>query len=320
MAYTHENHITVSAILPIYNAAAFLNQAIQSLLNQSEPFTEIIIIDDGSTDDSLVLIHAFAKAYPSIHLIQHQQNQGVCQALNHGIEQATGHYILLCAADDWYHHNLVAIAKQAIRQFPTVGLICGDAIVQRFDQAKSFYRALPYTKKHTLITAAEFKEMAKQGYIGFNGGGGMLLNRQAVINAGLLYPQLRWHSDWLLYLVVALQHGIYYANDIFVYINCRKEGYGEGKHIWRSQRQVMIDTIKLLVQRYPQLWNDFKAAALLPHYRIRYIYLFLRDPMLRRFFTWRLLWKLVLNNAAVVRISRLFPYGFVLKLRKLLKA
>lgn len=316
----HPHSIKISAILPNYNDSELLPNAIQSLLNQTETLTEIIIIDDGSTDNSLAIIEDLMNQHHHIRLVQHEKNQGVCAALNHGIEHATGDYVILCAADDWYNENMIALAKQAIRKTPRAGLICGDAIINRFDMQESFKRTLPYSKKNDWITPDEFQAIAKSGYVGFNGGGGMLLKRQAILEAGLLHPELRWHCDWLLYFAIAMKHGIYYVDEVFIHIHMRQNSYSEGKRHLKIQKQVMIDTVHILKKRYPNLWDHFKKAALLPNYSIRYLPLFLIDPIMRQFLTLPLIWKLFINNRAIVRIGRLFPYRVILQARKLLRA
>ena len=310
----------VSAIIPNYNDAHLLPRAIDSLLRQTEPLHEIIIVDDGSTDDSVAIIHTYMEKHPVIRFIQHETNQGVCAALNHGIEASTGDYVILCAADDWYESKMIAFSKQAIRQTPRVGLICGDAMIDRFDMDKSFKRTLPYNKKCAWITPIEFRRYANIGYVGFNAGGGMLMHRGAVIEAGMLFPELRWHCDWLLYFAIAFQKGIYYIDELFIHIQMRQSGYSEGKRDWSIQKQVMTDTVLAIANHYPNLWDDFKKAALLPHYSLRYIPMFLLQPKLRQYFTLRLLWKFIIHNKAVVRIGRLFPYRVILRTRKLLKA
>ena len=311
--------IKISAILPNYNCARFLPKSMQSLVDQTEPFTEIIIVDDGSTDESLSVIDGFMQKYDNIRLIKHEKNQGVSCALNTGLNNAVGDYVMLCAADDRYHPNSVARGKEVIKQFPSVGLVCGDAIVQRFDLKSPFYRALPY-EKNRLISAEEFKSMARKKHVGFNSGGSMFIRKTAVFAAGLLHAPLRWHSDWLLYFAVALREGFYYTGEPFIYINMRNEAYSRGKHNWKIQKQVMIDTIKVLADYFPDVWNDFKEAALLPDYDIRYIFLFLMYSKSRRFLTLLLLWKCIINNAIVTRIGRLFPYRVILKMRKFLRA
>lgn len=312
--------IKISAILPNYNDASFLPKALQSLLNQSSPLSEIIIVDDASTDESITIIKQFMQKYNNIHLVQHPENRGVSAALNTGIKHTTGDYLILCAADDWYESHMVASAKQAIQQYPHVGLICGDAIVNRFDMKINFKRTLPYTKKNDFITPLEFQQIAKQRYVGFNSGGGMLMKRSAIIEAGLLYPETRWHSDWLLYFVIAMRYGIYYIDKVFIHINMRQTSYSEGKKTWKLQKHVIVETIHILKHHYPDVWHSFKAAALMPHYSIRYIPLFLGDATIRSYLTKWLIWKCFINNNIIVRIGRLFPYSVILHMRRLLRA
>jgi hypothetical protein len=148
----------------------------------------------------------------------------------------------------------------------------------------------------------------------------MFINRQAILNAGMLHPATRWHCDWLLYFVVALKQGVYYFNEAFIHVNMRQLSYSEGKKNKKIQNQVMLDTINVLATQYPELWNDFKKAALVPHHAIRYIPLFLSDSLARQFVTKRFIWKMLINNSIVVRIGRLFPYRIIIKVRKLLRA
>jgi glycosyltransferase involved in cell wall biosynthesis len=88
---------TVSVIMPVYNAAPFLRQAIDSILNQSYNDFELILINDGSTDDSEAIIKQYAD--PRIRYF-HQPNAGVAATLNKGIGLATGKYIWRHDADD----------------------------------------------------------------------------------------------------------------------------------------------------------------------------------------------------------------------------
>jgi glycosyltransferase involved in cell wall biosynthesis len=308
----------VSAILPNYNSIEFLPRAIHSLLDQKVPFDEIIIVDDGSTDESISLIEKFMTKHPQIYLIRHEKNQGVNSALNTGIKQARGDYVLLCAADDFYTSNIVSLSLPIMEKFPEVGVICGDAIVHRFDLKAPFYRMLPYPT-HRLISREEFKSITTKSYVGFNSGGGMFINRTAILNAGLIKSEACWHGDWLLYFITAFRQGVYYINSVFIHINMRKSSYSEGKRNKKIQAEVMLNTIYILENEYFDLWPHFKDAALLPHYSMRYIILFLFDKRARRFFTLKLIWKLLVNNAMTVRIGRLFPYHIILSVRKLLR-
>jgi glycosyltransferase involved in cell wall biosynthesis len=314
-----KSEIKISAILPNYNMAEFLQRSLRSLLTQTEPFYEIIVVDDGSTDDSLAVINQIKDKHPRVRLIRHEKNRGVIAALNTGLQQASGDYVMLCAADDYYGNMVVERSTTVIRRYPDVGVICGDAVVERFDLALPFYRMLPFTPNQ-FISAQAFRQFSCKSYVGFNGGGGMLMNRQAVVAANYLKPETRWHGDWLLYFVIAFRHGIYYVNDVFTHITMRKASYSESKRDVETQDKVMLANLHLIHAEYPDVWGAFKRAGLLPHYAVRYYKLLLTDRIARKYITIKLMWKILINNAMVVRVGRLFPYRIILGVRKLLKA
>ena len=89
----------VSVILPIYNVAPYLDEAFQSLINQTLMDIEIIAINDGSTDESQQYINKYAKQDSRIKSYQ-QKNQGQSVARNFAIEHATGEYIYMMDSDD----------------------------------------------------------------------------------------------------------------------------------------------------------------------------------------------------------------------------
>jgi len=89
----------ISIIIPVYNCENYIEDCIKSLLLQKKISTEIIFINDGSTDNSKSIIEKYKKQYDNIVLIN-QENQGAATARNRGIEIASGTYILFVDADD----------------------------------------------------------------------------------------------------------------------------------------------------------------------------------------------------------------------------
>ena len=85
---------TVSIIVPVYNVSKYLGRCVDSLLKQTYSNTEILLIDDGSTDDSGSICDAFAKEHLGVKVV-HQSNQGLSAARNTGLDIATGFDILL---------------------------------------------------------------------------------------------------------------------------------------------------------------------------------------------------------------------------------
>ena len=89
----------VSVVMAVYNGAAFLTRSIQSILDQTFPDFELIIIDDGSTDETPEILQRFAVSDKRIHILSGSR-QGQTRALIHGIKEAKGKYIARQDADD----------------------------------------------------------------------------------------------------------------------------------------------------------------------------------------------------------------------------
>ena len=88
----------VSIIVPVYNGQDFINKCLNSLINQTYSNVEIIVINDGSTDNSLDLL----KKYNDKIILINKENSGVSDSRNLGLEKASGDYIMFCDIDDWY--------------------------------------------------------------------------------------------------------------------------------------------------------------------------------------------------------------------------
>jgi len=99
----------VSIITPAYNAEHFISATIQSVISQTFTNWEMIIVDDGSSDNTCAIINNFVAIDNRINLLKHSQNLGTGVARNKGIKKATGNYIAFLDADDvWEPHKLEA--------------------------------------------------------------------------------------------------------------------------------------------------------------------------------------------------------------------
>ncbi len=95
-----ENSPTVSVVIPTYNRAHLVGRAIQSVLNQTYHDFEIIIVDDGSIDNTEDVVKSLND--PSIRYTRHDQNRGGSAARNTGIKMARGEYVAFQDSDDEY--------------------------------------------------------------------------------------------------------------------------------------------------------------------------------------------------------------------------
>lgn len=96
----------VSIIIPVYNASEYLERCVESVINQNYSDKEIILVDDGSTDDSGSLCDKYAEHYPDIHVI-HKKNGGLMSAWMAGVEASRGSYLCFVDSDDWIEHNML---------------------------------------------------------------------------------------------------------------------------------------------------------------------------------------------------------------------
>ena len=111
----------ISVILPVYNAEEFLVEAINSILQQTFEDFEFIIIDDGSTDETTEIIHAYHDS--RIKYLKNPQNQGIVKTLNNGLLHANGKYIARMDADDISYPTRLEIQYKYLEEHPNIGVI-----------------------------------------------------------------------------------------------------------------------------------------------------------------------------------------------------
>lgn len=106
-------HELISVIVPIYNREGYLDKCLNSIITQTEVETEIILIDDGSTDTSPQIIDDYASSHANIKAI-HIPNGGVSHARNVGLDMATGDYISFVDSDDFLEPNALCTMKETL--------------------------------------------------------------------------------------------------------------------------------------------------------------------------------------------------------------
>jgi glycosyltransferase involved in cell wall biosynthesis len=105
----------ISIIVPVYNVGPFLKECLDSILGQTYQNLEIILIDDGSTDDSKNIIDAYAKKYKNIKAI-HQKHQGVSSARNAGIVNVSGEWVSFIDPDDYVKKDFIENLHNVVTQ------------------------------------------------------------------------------------------------------------------------------------------------------------------------------------------------------------
>jgi GT2 family glycosyltransferase len=168
--------MSVSVVIPCYNGARFLREAIESAQNQTQPPERVIVVDDGSSDDSLRV----ARSVPGAIVIA-QENRGASLARNRGLEEARGDYVIFTDQDDRLVPDAIETGLRAFREHPECGFVYGfhraidadgkaspDLIRRRVDDA-SYLRTL---EGDTLVPpgCAMFRRAAVDAVGGFRDG------------------------------------------------------------------------------------------------------------------------------------------------------
>jgi len=110
----------VSVIIPIFNTAPYLGQCLDSLLAQTVPEWEALLVDDASTDGSAAIAKHYAEEDSRFHLFIQSQNSGQSAARNRGLEEAKGEYVVFLDSDDWLESDFLEKHLAAISGYDIV--------------------------------------------------------------------------------------------------------------------------------------------------------------------------------------------------------
>jgi glycosyltransferase involved in cell wall biosynthesis len=182
----------VSVIIPCYNYARFLGEAIDSVTRQTYPHTEVIVVDDGSTDDTKQVV----TAYPSVRYIR-QDNAGVSRARNTGLSMSHGAYVLFLDADDRLLPDAIAIGLRALDERKDCAFAFGFNVSIG---PREGVNELPCDTRYT------YEGLLKTNFIG--NPGSVLYNRWVFSHVGGFDETNGPAADYDLYLRIARQFPI----------------------------------------------------------------------------------------------------------------
>ena len=123
-----EDQLLVSVVIPCYNQAHFLGEAIESALAQTYPHLEIVVVDDGSTDN----IAAVVAGYPEVRCLR-QENQGLSAARNTGLRHSIGERLVFLDADDRLLPRAIEVGLSCLRDHPECAFVYGHSRFMAFD-------------------------------------------------------------------------------------------------------------------------------------------------------------------------------------------
>ena len=197
---------TVSVIIPAYNYGRYVESSIESALAQTYPISEIIVVDDGSTDETECVVGGFGEQVRYIRL----EHAGVSAARNRGVAESTGELLAFLDADDiWLPEK---IAKQVARfSDPEIGLVyCG---MQEFDSASGEPLDLQLNGAEGWVA---HQHVLFEGEIIDAGGSAIMVSREAFVNVGGFDTRFRNGEDWEFCFRIAQRYKVGYVREALV--------------------------------------------------------------------------------------------------------
>ncbi len=226
----------VSVITPTYNCAKYLSEALDSALGQSYKDIEIIVVDDGSKDDTGDIVKGYADRYPGKVRYFYQDNKGQAVARNLGISESKGEYVALLDADDVWLSNRLEEGVNALDQNPDIGLVHSNVTKMTetgdlFETPKRDKRYLSgYIFKYLLTQEAHISCLT------------VIFRKKCCEIVGMFDESLSrlGSEDRDLWLRISQKYKVLYLDKVLAYYRMREEGTSRSrKKMFEGMRYVI---------------------------------------------------------------------------------
>ena len=207
-----------SVIIPLYNKAPYIEKALQSVMAQSFTDYEIIVVDDGSKDESAAIAEKTLAGFSLPNKLIRQENAGVSVARNNGVAQSQGDYLCFLDADDWWAPTFLEEMSGLIDEFPDAGIYGTN------------YTIVNETKHKTRVAPIGVEPGFEKGYINYCQVYAKTL-AMPLTSISVALPQdvfkdtggfpegIRLGEDFLLWIKIALKHKVVFLNKPLAFYN-----------------------------------------------------------------------------------------------------
>lgn len=258
-----ENKI-VSVIIPVYQAEKYLLRCVESVINQSYEHLEIILIDDGSKDNSLAICYELEKKDIRIRVFHHE-NIGVAATRNKGLEYASGQYVYFLDSDDWIDENTLLDMVTSLEENDADICICGFKYIEDYSEKEHCFSTSCYMDKKVFMEKC-FWELYDDAIL-FNIG--TKLYKRSIIEEN----NIRFSSDMIIY--EDIKFCLDYIDKVQYLFLCGKPHYYYFSnnncsitHVYKSEFwRSTAEYCNLLINRFSNYSVSLRKAVLLCLYR-----------------------------------------------------
>ena len=212
-----QNKGTLSVVMCNYNHSHYIQEALQAILSQSFSPLEVIVIDDGSTDNSVQIIESIAEKNPTVKFYRNVKNEGMWYSSNKGAKIATGEYIYFCAADDRVCPGFFEKSVKILNQNPQAGLSSGLLKIIGKDGNDEMWAKTPVISPTECFLSADQvrKTLLKHGF--WFTGHTVIFRRDCIVkdkDTDVWDPELYQFADHIVTMIVATKHGVCFIPEI----------------------------------------------------------------------------------------------------------
>lgn len=200
---------TLTVIVPNFNDGDHVAKSLRAICEQSFPPHELIVVDDGSTDDSISVIKEFAEEFPFVRLICNETNRGIVFSANRALKQATGDYVYIASANDLVLPGFFEKSLELLAEYPRAGFCCSDAVcinvVEDNAVTESRTRWLDAPGYLSPTDVAKLTRSGKGLYHPITNT--CILKRELLSVDGLWDQRVGCYCDWLLHQALLFRYG-----------------------------------------------------------------------------------------------------------------
>lgn len=238
----------VSVITPNYNYANYVCEAIDSVLNQTYENIEIIVVNDGSTDNSLELLKGYGDKITTIV----QQNAGVSAARNNGVENSSGEYLAFLDADDVWLPEKIEKQLHRFESERDLGLV--HVGVEEIDSIGNVLQ----TRLDGMSGQVSHEFLLFERAVVLGGGSGLLLPRRVFDEVGAFDLNLQTSADWDLFYRLSRSYNIGFVPEIL--LKYRIHSSNMHGNIKRMEREMLYGFEKAFCENSADLQNIKRKA------------------------------------------------------------
>lgn len=263
-----EKQEIISIIVPVYNVESYFPKCIESICNQTYYNLEIILVDDGSTDESGTMCDQYAQKDKRIKVI-HKKNGGLADARNVGIEVATGEYLAFVDSDDYIHPQMYEIFYRGIQKNNAQMAVCQ---FQDVEENEVCFKTLKHKKEWIIIESEDEKFKYSLGdytTVCFTVAWNKLY--RAELFKDIRYPYGKIHEDeFTTYKIIELCNKIVYTDEILYYYVQRKDSI---THLILDERRLLcLNAYQERMELYQQKARYDWYERMLFLYRLKLLY------------------------------------------------